>query len=154
MEAAICALIFRHTYYVTARTNGDPHITTLDGYSYTFNGAGEFVFLKTIDENFESHIRFKQFIKENGNSRSIRTYIIMLTYLYLLYFLQIEYFFCVKGELACASVCTAFASRHFNTSGTIEVSLNSIRTADVLINEELVDFDESFVHQFPGNTLR
>ena len=66
-------------------------------------------------------------------------------------FLQFENFVCIKGELAGASVCTAFASRHFNTSGTIEVRLNSIRTADVLINGELVDFDESFVHQFPGD---
>ncbi|XP_078325655.1 protein mesh-like [Crassostrea virginica] len=65
-------------------------------------------------------------------------------------FLQFENFVCIKGELAGASVCTAFASRHFNTSGTIEVRLNSIRTADVLINGELVDFDESVVHQFPG----
>lgn len=67
-------------------------------------------------------------------------------------FLQFENFVCIfKGELAGASVCTAFASRHFNTSDTIEVRLNSIRTADVLINGELVDFDESFVHQFPGD---
>ena len=49
-----------------------------------------------------------------------------------------------------ASVCTAFASQHFNTSGVIEVRLNSIRTANVLIDGTLLDFDESFVHQFPG----
>ena len=49
-----------------------------------------------------------------------------------------------------ASVCTAFASQHFNTSGVIEVRLNSIRTADVLIDGKLLDFDESFVYQFPG----
>lgn len=55
-----------------------------------------------------------------------------------------------KGELVDASVCTAFASQHFNTSGVIEVRLNSIRTADVLIDGTLLDFDESLVHQYPG----
>ena len=50
-----------------------------------------------------------------------------------------------------ASVCTAFASRHFNSSGIIEVRLNSIRTADILIDGELLDFDESNSYQFPGN---
>ena len=49
-----------------------------------------------------------------------------------------------------ASVCTAFASQHFNSSGIIEVRLNSIRTADVLINGEVLDFDESNSYQFPG----
>nr|XP_022323654.1 protein mesh-like [Crassostrea virginica] len=102
-----------------ARTSGDPHISTLDGYSYTFNGVGEFVYLKTIDESFQSHIRFEQFQKETG-------------------------------DLVDASVCTAFASRHFNSSGIIEVRLNSIRTADILIDGELLDFDESNSYQFPG----
>nr|XP_022323656.1 protein mesh-like [Crassostrea virginica] len=102
-----------------ARTSGDPHISTLDGYSYTFNGVGEFVYLKTIDETFQSHIRFEQFQKDTG-------------------------------ALVDASVCTAFASQHFNSSGIIEVRLNSIRTADVLINGEVLDFDESNFYQFPG----
>nr|XP_034303984.1 protein mesh isoform X2 [Crassostrea gigas] len=104
-----------------ARTNGDPHITTLDGYSYTFNGVGEFVYLKTTDGTFQSQIRFKQFRKENG-------------------------------DLVDASVCTAFVSRHFSTSGSgvVEVRLNSIRTADLLVNGDIIDFDESTVHRFPG----
>nr|XP_034303982.1 sushi domain-containing protein 2-like isoform X2 [Crassostrea gigas] len=104
-----------------ARTNGDPHITTLDGYSYTFNGVGEFVYLKTTDGTFLSQIRFEQFRKENG-------------------------------DLVDASVCTAFVSRHFSTSGSdiVEVRLNSIRTADLLVNGDVIDFDESNVHQFPG----
>ena len=55
------------------------------------------------------------------------------------------------GDLVDASVCTAFASQHFNTSGIIEVRLNSIRTADILIDGEVLDFDESNFYQFPGN---
>ena len=34
---------------------GDPHFTTMDGLTYTFNGRGEFVLLKT--ENVELQVR-------------------------------------------------------------------------------------------------
>lgn len=52
-----------------------------------------------------------------------------------------------------ASVCTAIATQHTNTSGVVEVRLNSIRTADVLVDGEVIDFDESNAHQFPGDTI-
>lgn len=31
---------------------GDPHILTLDGRSYTFNGLGEYILMKTVNETF------------------------------------------------------------------------------------------------------
>ena len=31
---------------------GDPHIVTLDGYQYTFNGKGEFILSETVDSSF------------------------------------------------------------------------------------------------------
>nr|XP_054758707.1 uncharacterized protein LOC129264789 isoform X1 [Lytechinus pictus] len=37
--------------------NGDPHIITLDMKKYTFNGHGEFILLKTLDESFVLHTR-------------------------------------------------------------------------------------------------
>lgn len=52
-----------------------------------------------------------------------------------------------------ASVCTAIATQHTNTSGVVEVRLNSIRTADILVDGEVIDFDESNAHQFPGDTM-
>lgn len=53
-------------FYIPALTVGDPHLTTLDGYAYTFNGIGEFVYLKTNDDSFQSQIRFEQFRDSNG----------------------------------------------------------------------------------------
>ena len=43
-----------HTYYNTyaAWMFGDPHIVTLDGHQYTFNGKGEFVLAETLDGSF------------------------------------------------------------------------------------------------------
>ena len=35
-----------------ARGFGDPHLVTLDGYKYTFNGKGEFILVETIGERF------------------------------------------------------------------------------------------------------
>ena len=38
---------------------GDPHINTLDGGTYTFNGLGEYVLLRTNDTEFEIQARTK-----------------------------------------------------------------------------------------------
>ncbi|XP_048768421.2 protein mesh-like [Ostrea edulis] len=105
-----------------ARTNGDPHITTLDGFRYTFNGIGEFTFVQTLNGSFLSQIRFEQFQKDNG-------------------------------DLVDASVCTSFVSQSPNTSAVVEVRLNSIRTADVLVNGDVIDFDESNAYQFQGVSI-
>lgn len=37
--------------------NGDPHITTLDGHTYTFNGIGEYVLLSSARGDFEIQAR-------------------------------------------------------------------------------------------------
>ena len=38
---------------IIARGWGDPHITTTDGCRYTFNGLGEYVLMRTSNNNFE-----------------------------------------------------------------------------------------------------
>jgi hypothetical protein len=39
---------------------GDPHYSNLDNMNYTFNGCGDFMFLKTIDDNFQIQTRFSR----------------------------------------------------------------------------------------------
>ncbi len=39
-------------YNIVACVYGDPHIVTLDGYKYTFNGRGEFFLIQTPDNRF------------------------------------------------------------------------------------------------------
>lgn len=38
---------------------GDPHVVTLDGLSYTFNGYGEFILLETTDSSFSLQARMQ-----------------------------------------------------------------------------------------------
>ena len=45
---------------------GDPHMRTLDGYEYTFNGRGEYTLMKTNDGIFTCQGRFLQ-PKTTGN---------------------------------------------------------------------------------------
>lgn len=41
---------------------GDPHLTTLDGLSFTFNGHGEFILLNASDVQVQG--RFTPFMKD------------------------------------------------------------------------------------------
>ena len=39
-----------------AQAAGDPHIVTLDGVNYTFNGAGDFVLIQDVTERIRVHV--------------------------------------------------------------------------------------------------
>ena len=45
---------------------GDPHIETLDGYEYTFNGIGEYTMLRLFDNSFTLQARTKQITSAQG----------------------------------------------------------------------------------------
>ncbi|CAF3513007.1 unnamed protein product [Rotaria sp. Silwood1] len=44
---------------------GDPHFSTFDGNSYTFNGHGEYILLKSIDGQFEIQVRLAPLVNES-----------------------------------------------------------------------------------------
>ena len=50
-----------------ARTFGDPHLVTLDGYKYTFNGHGEFILLQSLDETLTIQVRMIEPITTYSN---------------------------------------------------------------------------------------
>ncbi|XP_062581789.1 protein mesh-like [Saccostrea cucullata] len=105
-----------------AGANGDPHIKTLDGFGYNFNGLGEFHFIVSRNMSFESQIRFEQAKRSNGST-------------------------------VAASVCTSFVARVINASDTVEVILNSIRVADVLINGQIQDFSDVSWLRYDGVSI-
>ena len=46
---------------------GDPHIVTLDGFKYTFNGKGEFTLIETVDNSFTLQGRMVEATDPDGN---------------------------------------------------------------------------------------
>ena len=46
---------------------GDPHMVTLDGLRYTFNGRGEFVLVGTADDSFSMQGRMIRALDAGGN---------------------------------------------------------------------------------------
>ena len=48
------------------RMFGDPHIVTLDGFKYTFNGKGEFTLIETVDDSFTLQGRMMQATNASG----------------------------------------------------------------------------------------
>ena len=60
--------------YLTGWFFGDPHISTLDGTGYTFNGLGEYVMLEyTNGEPFRLQARTGKAIDENGQEAGMGT---------------------------------------------------------------------------------
>ena len=51
---------------LSGRTNGDPHLATLDGLRYTFNGKGEF-FILEIPDVFTLQGRAEPLVDSQGN---------------------------------------------------------------------------------------
>ncbi len=46
---------------------GDPHIVTLDGHKYTFNGKGEFTLIETKNNRFTLQGRMEQVVDSTGD---------------------------------------------------------------------------------------
>ena len=45
---------------------GEPHIVTLDGFQYTFNGKGEYTYIETTDKSFVIQCRLEHVAGSNG----------------------------------------------------------------------------------------
>ena len=54
--------------FFQAYAYGDPHITSLDGHKYTFNGRGEFVLIETDDQSFTLQARMVPIISSTSDT--------------------------------------------------------------------------------------
>ena len=54
-------------FYFIACVYGDPHIVTLDGHKYTFNGKGEFTLIETKNNRFTLQGRMEQVVDSTGD---------------------------------------------------------------------------------------
>ena len=68
----ICTIHF-HCYWCSACVYGDPHIVTLDGHKYTFNGKGEFLLIETLDGSFVLQGRMADAPGGTGNTNDAAT---------------------------------------------------------------------------------
>ncbi|XP_078657568.1 sushi domain-containing protein 2-like isoform X2 [Branchiostoma floridae x Branchiostoma belcheri] len=100
-----------------SRTFGDPHFITLDGVSFTFNGAGEFVLLTVNYGEFLAQARMEQLVND--------------------------------GSPVDATIFTALAMKE-NSSETVQLQLSEVRTMDILVDGELIDFQDLTVQEFSG----
>lgn len=109
-----------------AFTFGDPHIVTLDGFKYTFNGLGEFVLIETTDGSFTLQGRMVQAKDENGVDISATAFSAI-----------------VARESDSDTVQLQLLER--------EIIIDEL---DALVNGELVDFEGLPNQQFNNVTLR
>lgn len=74
LHVFVFVYIFIHFYIcfiITAQAAGDPHITTLDGRDYTFNGVGDFVLVQDLNSTVVIQVRTEQAIDTNGKASCI-----------------------------------------------------------------------------------
>lgn len=77
---------------------------------------------------------------------------VFIIYVFLVYFF---FFLYIIGDLVDVSVCIVFVFWYFSIFGfdIVEVCLNFIRIVDLLVNGDIIDFDELIVYWFLGNIL-
>ena len=59
-------LLYLPTAFLSGRFTGDPHILTLDGHQYTFNGRGEFILIETANNSFTMQGRMTSINGKDG----------------------------------------------------------------------------------------
>ena len=111
--------------FCLARTFGDPHLVTLDGHKYTFNGHGEFVLVQSLDESLIIQVRMTE--PRTAINQSNQT---------------------LAGS---GTSISALVARH-NESDTVQFELLDDKIA-ALVNGDEVDFSELSQQEFKNLTV-
>ena len=53
-------------HLLTAQAAGDPHLVTLDGKGYSFNGVGDFILVQDVNSSVVIQVRAEQATDKNG----------------------------------------------------------------------------------------
>ena len=106
---------------------GDPHMITLDGYRYTFNGHGEFTLLESLDKLLTVQVRMIE-PPISGNNESNVT---------------------LAGG---GTVITAIAARH-KESDTVQFEVIDYELI-ALLNGDIIDFSSLLEHQYKNLTVK
>ena len=106
-----------------ARGFGDPHLVTLDGYKYTFNGKGEFILVETMGEEFILQGRMVETQTSNHSNHTVSS----------------------------GTVFGAFVAKE-NDSDTVQIELNQEGLV-ALVNGETVDFSMLLSQKFANVTV-
>ncbi|CAL1547141.1 unnamed protein product, partial [Lymnaea stagnalis] len=61
--------------FVSGVALGDPHILTIDGHGYTFNGLGEFILLAIPQQDFMFQGRTSQALNSQGTKTAATVFI-------------------------------------------------------------------------------
>ena len=107
-----------------ARIFGDPHLVSLDGHRFTFNGFGEFILVESLDESLTIQVRM---IEPTINNASNQT---------------------LAGS---GTVITAIVAKHIN-SDTVQFELVDKRLV-AIVNGDEVDFSEISELKFTNLTV-
>lgn len=59
--------------YRVAQAAGDPHLVTLDGLSYTFNGEGDYVLMQSDTDTLQIHVHASRARDIDGNLNKIKS---------------------------------------------------------------------------------
>ena len=111
--------------FCLARTFGDPHLVTLDGHKYTFNGHGEFVLVQSLDESLLVQVRMTELQTAiNGSNQTL------------------------AGS---GTVISALVARH-NESDIVQFDLVNDKLV-ALVNGDKVDFSELSEQEFKNLTV-
>ena len=155
LKSVKCHILFQICF--EAWFFGDPHISTLDGFQYTFNGLGDYVLLRSLDDFLHFHGRTERPLNTDGELTNATVFSAFAFKTNDSDIGQIVYDDSVSGNLSVTvsfrnSSCRNYTIEDFNES--LDFTGMSIERSDVNNNTIVVSFPSGFsIEVTPGIKL-